>query len=79
IPSARQLKFYRREQRRPDKDYRKLNKNDKNVTALVPNGCVNFIEENDEILVTGFGCKCRAVANVSLLALFSGKKERPRS
>lgn len=49
-------------------------------------------QENDEVLVAGFGRKGHAVgdipgvrfkivkvANVSLLALFKGKKERPRS
>ena len=53
---------------------------------------MNFIEENDEVLVAGFGRKGHAVgdipgvhfkvvkvANVSLLALYKGKKERPRS
>merc|ERR1712029_381351 len=70
-----------------------LTKNGKKVTAFVPNdGCLNYIEENDEVLVSGFGRKGHAVgdipgvrfkvvkvANVSLLALFKGKKERPRS
>merc|ERR1712167_129562 len=65
----------------------------KKITAFVPNdGCLNFIEENDEVLVSGFGRKGHAVgdipgvrfkickvANVSLNALFRGKKERPRS
>ena len=70
-----------------------LIKNGKKITAFVPNdGCLNFIEENDEVLVAGFGRKGHAVgdipgvrfkivkvANVSLLALFKGKKERPRA
>lgn len=70
-----------------------LIKNGKKITAFVPNdGCLNFIEENDEVLVAGFGRKGHAfgdvpgvrfkivkVANVSLLALFKGKKERRRS
>ena len=70
-----------------------LIKNGKKITALVPNdGCLNFIEENDEVLVAGFGREGHAVgdipgvhfkvvkvANVSLLALYKGKKERPRS
>merc|ERR1711982_284771 len=70
-----------------------LIKNGKKITAFVPrDGCLNFVEENDEILVAGFGRKGHAVgdipgvrlkivkvANVSLLALFKGKKERPRS
>lgn len=50
------------------------------------------LQENDEVLVAGFGRKGHAVgdipgvrfkvvkvANVSLLALYKGKKERPRS
>ncbi|XP_078486160.1 small ribosomal subunit protein uS12 isoform X2 [Ciona intestinalis] len=70
-----------------------LIKNGKKITAFVPNdGCLNYIEENDEVLVAGFGRSGHAVgdipgvrfkivkvANVSLHALFSGKKERPRS
>uniref|UniRef100_A0AC35U8R2 40S ribosomal protein S23 n=2 Tax=Rhabditophanes sp. KR3021 TaxID=114890 RepID=A0AC35U8R2_9BILA len=70
-----------------------LIKNSKKITAFVPNdGCLNFIEENDEVLVSGFGRSGHAVgdipgvrfkivkvANVSLHALFTGKKERPRS
>merc|ERR1711974_330000 len=65
----------------------------KKITAFVPNdGCLNYIEENDEALISGFGRKGHAVgdipgvrfkickvANVSLNALFRGKKERPRS
>ncbi|KAG8517348.1 40S ribosomal protein S23 [Galemys pyrenaicus] len=59
-----------------------LIKNGKKITAF----------ENDEVLVAGFGRKGHAVgdipgvrfkvvkvANVSLLALYKGKKERPRS
>ena len=51
-----------------------------------------LLQENDEVLVAGFGRKGHAVgdipgvrfkivkvANVSLSALFRGKKERPRS
>ena len=102
-----------------------LIKNGKKITAFVPrDGCLNFIEENDEVLIAGFGrrghavgdipgmiravheCICDTqtygeiicvvfiapplssagvrfkvvkVANVSLLALWKGKKERPRS
>lgn len=70
-----------------------LIKNGKKITAFVPNdGCLNFIEENDEVLISGFGRRGHAVgdipgvrfkvvkvANVSLLALFKEKKERPRS
>ena len=70
-----------------------LIKNGKRITAFVPkDGCLNFIEENDEVLVAGFGRKGRAVGDipgvrfkivkvsgVSLLALSKGKKEKPRS
>ncbi|XP_036616526.1 40S ribosomal protein S23-like [Trichosurus vulpecula] len=69
-----------------------LNKNAKKITAFVPNdSCLNFIEENDEFLIAGFGQKVHAVGNipgvrfkvvkfadVSLLALCKGKKERLR-
>ncbi|KAG8510482.1 40S ribosomal protein S23 [Galemys pyrenaicus] len=34
------------------------------ITAFVPNdGCLNFIEENDQVLVAGFGCKDHALGN----------------
>jgi small subunit ribosomal protein S23e len=40
-----------------------LIKNSKKVTAFVPgDGCLNYIEENDEVLVAGFGRKGRAVS-----------------
>ena len=70
-----------------------LIKNGKKIAAFVPNdGCLNFTEENDEVLVSGFGRRGHAVgdipgvrfkivkvANVSLWALFREKKEKPRS
>merc|ERR1711998_165778 len=70
-----------------------LLKNGKKVAAFVPNdGCLNFIEENDEVLVAGFGRKGHAVgdipgvrfkvskvAGVGLWALYRQKKEKPRS
>jgi len=70
-----------------------LIKNGKKITAFVPwDGCLNFIEENDEVLVAGFGRKGHAVGDIpgvrfkavkvagtSLLALFKEKKEKPRS
>lgn len=63
------------------------------IAAFVPNdGCLNFIEENDEVLIAGFGRRGHAVgdipgvrfkvvkvAGVALLALFKEKKEKPRS
>ena len=70
-----------------------LIKNGKKISAFVPNdGCLNFIEENDEVLIAGFGRKGHAVgdipgirfkvakvAGVGLLALYREKKEKPRS
>ncbi|KAL7069183.1 putative 40S ribosomal protein S23 [Cryptosporidium serpentis] len=70
-----------------------LIKNGKKITAFVPrDGCLNFIDENDEVLVAGFGRKGHSagdipgvrfkavkVSGVSLLALFKEKKEKPRS
>ncbi|CDS08133.1 Putative 40S ribosomal protein S23 [Lichtheimia ramosa] len=70
-----------------------LIKNGKKITAFVPNdGCLNYVDENDEVLIAGFGRKGRAVgdipgvrfkvvkvAGVSLLALYKEKKEKPRS
>ncbi|NXN70910.1 RS23 protein, partial [Himantopus himantopus] len=108
LRTARKLRSHRRDQKwhdkhgveakQPNSAIRKcvrvqLIKNGKKITAFVPNdGCLNFIEENDEVLVAGFGRKGHAVgdipgvrfkvvkvANVSLLALYKGKKERPRS
>jgi len=70
-----------------------LIKNGKKISAFVPqDGCLNFIEENDEVLVAGFGRKGHAVgdipgvrfkivkvAGVGLNALYREKKEKPRS
>eukprot|EP01117_Protostelium_nocturnum_P013901 TRINITY_DN5233_c0_g1_i1.p2 TRINITY_DN5233_c0_g1~~TRINITY_DN5233_c0_g1_i1.p2 ORF type:complete len:146 (+),score=39.29 TRINITY_DN5233_c0_g1_i1:61-498(+) len=70
-----------------------LIKNGKKVSAFVPmDGCMNFVEENDEVLVAGFGRKGHSVgdipgvrfkvvkvAGVGLWALFREKKEKPRS
>ena len=68
-------------------------KNGKKVTAFVPNdGCLNFVDENDEVLLAGFGRKGKAkgdipgvrfkvvkVSGVGLSALWKEKKEKPRS
>lgn len=70
-----------------------LIKNGKRVTAFVPNdGCLNFVDQNDEVLLAGFGRKGKAkgdipgvrfkvvkVAGVSLWALYKEKKEKPRN
>ncbi|EKX73193.1 40S ribosomal protein S23, putative [Theileria equi strain WA] len=86
------------EAKQPNSAYRKsvrvqLIKNGKKITAFVPrDGCLNFIDENDEVLVAGFGrsghsvgdlpgvrFKVVKVSGVSLLALYKEKKEKPRS
>lgn len=70
-----------------------LIKNGKKIAAFVPNdGCLNFIEENDEVLISGFGRKGHSVgdipgvrfkvvkvAGVSLIALYKRKKEKPKA
>merc|ERR1712118_181475 len=70
-----------------------LIKNGKKIAAFVPNdGCLNFIDENDECLIAGFGRRGHAVGDIpgvrfkvvkvagcSLLALYKEKKEKPRS
>lgn len=67
-----------------------LTKNGKKVAAFVPrDGCLNFLNENDEVLVAGFGKKGKSkgdipgirfkvigVKGISLLALYKGKKEK---
>ena len=63
------------------------------VWHAVPNdGCLNFVDENDEVLLSGFGRKGKAkgdipgvrfkvvkVSGVGLMALWKEKKEKPRS
>ncbi|THU42928.1 hypothetical protein C4D60_Mb00t07380 [Musa balbisiana] len=42
-----------------------LIKNGKKIAAFVPNdGCLNFIEENDEVLIAGFGRKGHADGDI---------------
>ena len=70
-----------------------LIKNSKKIAAFVPNdGCLNFIEENDEVLISGFGRKGHSVgdipgvrfkvvkvAGVALIALYKRKKDKPKA
>lgn len=70
-----------------------LIKNGKKIAAFVPrDGCLNYVEENDEVLISGFGrsghavgdlpgirFKVAKVAGCSILALYKEKKEKPRS
>jgi len=67
-----------------------LRKNGKGITCFVPrDGCLNFMSENDEVLVCSLGRKGHAVGDIpgvrfkviavkgtSLLALYTGKKEK---
>merc|ERR1719221_710335 len=42
-----------------------LIKNGKKITAFVPSdGCLNFIDENDEVLVAGFGRSGHSVGDI---------------
>mmetsp|Transcript_53219 Transcript_53219/g.113712 ORF Transcript_53219/g.113712 Transcript_53219/m.113712 type:complete len:147 (+) Transcript_53219:82-522(+) len=70
-----------------------LIKNGKKIAAFVPrDGCLNFIDENDEVLISGFGRRGHAVGDIpgvrfkvvkvagcGLGALYREKKEKPRS
>lgn len=70
-----------------------LIKNGKKIAAFVPrDGCLNYCDENDEVLIAGFGRSGHAVgdipgvrfkvvkvAGVSLWALYKEKKEKPRN
>eukprot|EP01006_Ploeotia_vitrea_P040681 TRINITY_DN66447_c3_g2_i1.p2 TRINITY_DN66447_c3_g2~~TRINITY_DN66447_c3_g2_i1.p2 ORF type:complete len:144 (+),score=71.54 TRINITY_DN66447_c3_g2_i1:66-497(+) len=69
-----------------------LIKNGKKITAFVPNdGSLNYLDDNDEVLVAGLGRKGHSVGDipgvrfkvvkvsgVSLLALFKEKKDKPK-
>jgi small subunit ribosomal protein S23e len=63
-----------------------------NVFTVPNDGCLNFVDENDEVLLAGFGRKGKAkgdipgvrfkvvkVSGVGLSALWKEKKEKPRS
>ena len=66
-----------------------LKKNGKKITAFVPfDGALNYINENDEVMVSGFGrsghavgdlpgvrFKVTAIKKKSLLGLYKGKHE----
>lgn len=69
-----------------------LKKNNKKVAVFVPkDGCLNFIDENDSVLISGLGrkgrtvgdipgirFKCVNVAGISLKALYLGKKQKKK-
>ncbi len=70
-----------------------LRKNGKNLTAFVPgDGNLEFIDENDRVLIAGLGRKGHAVgdlpgvrfkvvhvAGIGLRALFTKKKDKPKT
>lgn len=70
-----------------------LIKNGKKVACFVPwDGSLTYIDENDEVLISGFGRKGKSkgdipgvrfkvvkVAGVGLWALFTHRKEKPKS
>merc|ERR1712137_1030308 len=70
-----------------------LIKNGKKIACFVPrDGCLNFIDENDRVLISGFGRRGHAVGDIpgvrfkvvkvagcGLGALYREKKEKPRS
>ncbi|KAH9686471.1 40S ribosomal protein S23 [Citrus sinensis] len=74
--ASRRLKSHYRTQRWADKSYKKchlgnevqLIKNGKKIVTFVPSdGCLNYIEENDKVLIAGFGRKGHAVDDVANL------------
>merc|ERR1712106_633617 len=70
-----------------------LIKNGKKISAFVPrDGCLNYVDINDPVLISGFGRKGHAVGDLpgirfkvvkvqgcSLLALYKEKVEKPRN
>eukprot|EP01120_Amphizonella_sp_Union-15-10_P001282 TRINITY_DN11340_c0_g1_i1.p1 TRINITY_DN11340_c0_g1~~TRINITY_DN11340_c0_g1_i1.p1 ORF type:complete len:147 (-),score=10.30 TRINITY_DN11340_c0_g1_i1:107-547(-) len=70
----------------------KLFKNGRDLVAFVPaDGCMNFIDENDEVIVEGLGrngrrvgdrvgvqCKVIKTSGASLRGLYKGKKDWPK-
>ena len=68
-----------------------LRKNNKRITAFVPNdGSLSYIDDNDEVIVSGYGrrghsvgdlpgvrFKVTKVQGVSLRAIWMGKKDKP--
>uniref|UniRef100_A0A452VP77 Small ribosomal subunit protein uS12 n=1 Tax=Ursus maritimus TaxID=29073 RepID=A0A452VP77_URSMA len=55
-----------------------LIKNGQKITAFVPNGCcLNFIEENDEVLVASFDCKGHAVSDTPGVCFKAIKRMKP--
>merc|ERR1712228_725994 len=69
-----------------------LKKNGKKITAFVPrDGCINYINENDEVIIAGLGRKGHSVGDLpgvrykvvivkgkALVALYRGKAEITR-
>lgn len=70
LTNSRLFLFSGVEAKQPNSAIRKcvrvqLIKNGKKITAFVPrDGCLNYIEENDEVLIAGFGRKGHAVGDI---------------
>lgn len=57
-----------------------LIKNGKKITAFVPrDGSLNYIEENDEVLVAGFGRKGHAVGDIPGVRFKASSQSRSRN
>ena len=73
-PKASSWKKIGIEAKQPNSAIRKcvrvqLIKNGKKVACFVPrDGCLNFVDENDEVLVSGFGRKGHAVGDIRAFA-----------
>ncbi|KAL9457927.1 hypothetical protein AB3S75_006884 [Citrus x aurantiifolia] len=83
--AGRKLKSHHRTQRWADKSYKRCHlanewnkpfagsSHEKNIVTFVPNdGRLNYIEENDEMLVVGFGRKGHAIGNLFMDFFSSG-------
>ncbi|KAH9772446.1 40S ribosomal protein S23 [Citrus sinensis] len=79
MEAGRKLKSHHRIQRWADKSYKRCrlgnkwkklfagSSHGKKIVTFVPNdGCLNYIEENDEVLIVGFGRKGHAIGNLFL-------------
>ena len=70
MPLTPRESFLKRLTLKPNSAIRKcvrvqLIKNGKKITAFIPrDGCLNYIEENNEVLVAGFGRKGYAVGDI---------------
>ena len=79
IGTYHKLKSHHRTRRWADKSYKRCHLSNEwkkpfvgsphgnKIVTFVPNdGCLNYIEENDEVLIVGFGHKGYAIGNLFL-------------